>query len=199
MEVKKIGSPKAQIALNSSYPKAKLFANDPMLTTACRECESWTEKDIIYAIGVVNESKLKLLWLVYGDCYAASKGVYERIKHAISRSVNQIATINLTPTKELGRVNRVDPLGITYLRIRGMWGIQNPLKVYNYIDLRYQEDASFQLIVIMRESKYLSFPKQDREGLESILSSQFSLKNQLIKSPDNPAQFIPAVSITYKV
>ena len=31
-------------------------------------------------------------------------------------------------TKELGRVNQVDPLGITNLRIRGMWQIETQEK-----------------------------------------------------------------------
>lgn len=35
------------IALNSSYPKAKLYADSPMITKACKECEVWEEKDII--------------------------------------------------------------------------------------------------------------------------------------------------------
>jgi len=48
IEVKKLQSKNSAIALNSSYPKAKLYANSPMITKACRECEEWSEKDIIY-------------------------------------------------------------------------------------------------------------------------------------------------------
>lgn len=43
----------------------------------------------------------------------------------------QIPNISLTDTRELGKLNKVDPLGITYLRIRGMWGIENPFQVFN--------------------------------------------------------------------
>ncbi|MEE3718670.1 NgoPII family restriction endonuclease, partial [Tumidithrix elongata RA019] len=70
IEVKKIESLKSQIALNSSYPKSRLLSNDPMITNACRNCEDirWTEKDIIYTIGVIRENKLKLIWFIYGDC-----------------------------------------------------------------------------------------------------------------------------------
>ena len=38
IEVKKIQSLKSQIALNSSYPKSKLFSDSPMITSACRNC-----------------------------------------------------------------------------------------------------------------------------------------------------------------
>ncbi len=40
IEIKKIESIKNQIALNSSYPKNKLYANSPLITQACRECET---------------------------------------------------------------------------------------------------------------------------------------------------------------
>lgn len=46
IEVKKIENPMAALALNSSYPKAKLYANSPMISAACRNCEKWKEKDI---------------------------------------------------------------------------------------------------------------------------------------------------------
>jgi hypothetical protein len=57
VEVKKIGTIGSQIALNSSFPKAKLFAKDPMISADCRKCEAWTEKDLVYAIGVTKESE----------------------------------------------------------------------------------------------------------------------------------------------
>ncbi|MEO0968680.1 MAG: NgoPII family restriction endonuclease, partial [Cyanobacteria bacterium J06639_18] len=126
IEVKKIESLKASsIALNSSYPKSKLYSDEPMLTSYCRECEDWQEKDIIYAIGVIKDEKLKLLWLIYGDCYAADREVYKRIANKINSGITEIKDVEFSKTQELGRVNKVDPLGITYLRIRGMWGIQN--------------------------------------------------------------------------
>ena len=71
IEVKKIESSTSTLALNSSYPKAKIFVNSPMITTACRNCEVWQQKDIMYAVGVVGGSHLKKLFFVYGVDYAA--------------------------------------------------------------------------------------------------------------------------------
>ena len=34
--------------------------------------------------------------------------------------------IEFIHTNEIGKLKRVDPLGITNLRIRGMWNIENP-------------------------------------------------------------------------
>lgn len=200
IEVKKIGTIGSQIALNSSFPKAKLFAKDPMILLDCRNCEDWIEKDLVYAIGLTRNQKLVLLWLIYGDCYAASQDYYTRIKKTIATGISGIEDVNFSQTKELGRVNQVDPLEITYLRIRGMWGIKNPLDVYNYLDL-YDSKATFQVIVIMKETKYLSFPIVSRNTLESLVNSDrdLSINLQNIKSPDNPEQVIPARIINYKI
>ena len=146
----------------------------------------WSEKDLIYAIGCVKQQKLSLLWFVYGDCYAASKEIYERIRTKIATGIMEIAEVEFSPTKELGRVNKVDPLGVTYLRIRGMWHIEHPQKVYNYFNLRYLPNKTFRFFALMKESKYLSFPIEDREKIENCISSNFQIENIKIKSPNNP-------------
>jgi len=198
VEIKKIESLGASIALNSSYPKSKLFCNSPLITSHCRTCEDWQEKDIIYAIGVAEDKNIKLLWLVYGDCYAADREIYEKITNTIANGINQIPGVEFSKTKELGRVNKVDPLKITYLRIRGMWGIQNPLSVFDYVNLGYNKNSAFQAIAIIKTSKYLSFPVQDREQLEAISDCNLQMLDVQIKSPNNPIQLIPAKIITYK-
>lgn len=199
VEVKKIESLRASIALNSSYPKSKLFSDSPLITNGCRKCEDWKEKDVIYAIGVAEQKQLKRLWLIYGDCYAADREVYERIQNAIASGIRKIQDVDFSETRELGRVNKVDPLGITYLRIRGMWGIQNPILVYNYIDWDFKNNKYFQIVALMRETKYLSFPVETREQIEQTKQANFILKDIAIKSPNNPAQLIPAKVIIYTV
>ena len=196
IEVKKIQSPTAALALNSSYPKAKLFANDSMITEACRNCETWNEKDIIYAVGYTTDNSLKALWMVYGDCYAAEKNIYERIKQTISDGITTLDDVDFTETNELGKVKRVDPLGITDLRIRGMWHIANPKKVFDYI-YEFDNSASFQLISIMRNGKYSSFPEDDRNQIEA--SDLISVNDIQIKDPNNPANLLDAKGIIYKI
>ncbi len=202
VEVKKIESLKTSIALNSSYTKSKLLANDPMITKACRNCEEgWNSKDIIYAIGVVpkEEKRLKLLWLVYGDCIAADKQIYERIRSGICNGINQIAGIEFADTNELARANKVDPLGITYLRVRGMWGIENPINIFNYIDIEYNEKDNFQMVVLLQENKYLDFPEQVRQSLETLSNTtKLEIKDIEIKSPNNPAKLLKSKIIIYR-
>ncbi|MBA2748544.1 MAG: NgoPII family restriction endonuclease [Tatlockia sp.] len=199
VEVKKVGLGTGKIALNSSYPSAKLFIDSPMITSTCRNCESWTEKDIIYAIGCFANNKLEILWLIYGDCYAASRETYEKIKNKITQGVSEISSVEFSVTKELGRVNKIDPLGITDLRIRGMWQIENPRNVYNYLDIDYKLNKSFRLFVLIQETKYLSFPIEDRKQIECLNNPDLIIKNIKIKSPDNPVKLISAKLINYQI
>lgn len=196
IEVKKIESLRSGIALNSSYPKDKLYADSPMITQACRDCEDWREKDLIYTIGVVKNNRLQVLWFVYGSCYAAGKEAYERIRDKISSGINELKDVEFSETKELGRVNKVDPLGITYLRIRGMWHIENPIKVFNYVA---EVDKSNGLTVnaIILKEKYDSFPSPDRKSLENISNSNFGISDIKIKSPNNPAKLLDAKLIKF--
>lgn len=203
IEVTKIKSSSGQIQLNSSYPQSKLFSDNPKIVSACRDCEVWTEKDIVYAIGVTSDDNtkenLKTLWLIYGDCYAASKEYYERISNQIATGINAIPDVEFSETQELGKVNKVDKLGITSLRIRGMWLIKNPSKFFDYIHTGYNTQKKFQMIAIMKESKYLSFPLDSRTMIESISVPGFNINTQQIKCPDNPENLIPAKIITYKI
>ena len=88
VEVKKhIGIRPNGLALNSSYPKDFLYSDSPMITNDCRRCEEWSKKDLLYVIGSILDNKIKSLWFIYGNCYAASREVYEKIKNAISEGV----------------------------------------------------------------------------------------------------------------
>lgn len=196
IEVKKMESNGSGIALNSSYPKDVLYADSAMLTDECRTCEQWSQKDLLYVIGVAPKAALKSLWFVYGDCYAANGATYEKIKSAISDGILTLPNIEFAETKELGRVNKVDPLGITYLRIRGMWHIENPSKVFQYIAPTIKED--FSLYALLLESKYNDFPQGDRSALESLKIEGFSISKVRIKSPNNPAKLLDARLIAFR-
>jgi len=192
IEVKKMESFGSSLALNSSYPKAKLYSDSPMITTACKDCEKWERKDIIYLVGVIKEAKVKLMWFVYGDCYAADKEVYERIRKAVISGIKEIKDVALSETDELGRVNKVDPLGITYLRIRGMWAIENPSKVFDYV-VKRSEANSFTAYAIIKADKYETFPKEDRDKIEeAVAKKKLNIDDVKIKNPNNPAQYLTA-------
>lgn len=198
IEVKKIESPNSALALNSSYPKHKLYKNSSMISSACREAEDWTEKDMIYAVGVVekNKNKLKRLCFVYGMDYCASDEVYSRIKTTIKTGVEAIQGVQFSESKELGHINKVDPLGITYMRVRGMWGIENPFKVFYYV-YEQKDLKEFNFMCIINNEKWDSF--DNTQDLIQLVSETDALKllEIEIKNPDNPAKLVKAKLITF--
>ena len=169
-----------------------------MLKKECRECEVWEVKDIIYVIGYISGKSLKYLFFIYGMDYSAEKEIYERIKYNISNGINLIEDIEFSETKELGKVKKVDPLGITDLRIRGMWHIQNPIKVFDYI-LKMEFHYDFQLISIINDEKFKLFPEDNRNNILGLKKAGFEYKDIKIKNPNNPAKLINSKLFTYKV
>jgi len=199
IEVKKIESISTKISLNSSYPKQKLESKSSLITATCKGADGgkWIAKDIIYSIGFVQEKKVKGLWFIYGDCYAAESGSYTKLKEKLVEIIGQEENIDFAETKEFARVNKVDPLKISYLRIRGMWGIENPIKVFDYLKLN--TSSEFFSHIIMRKSKYDAMPTSDKDVLESLKAKQEKLiiSQKEIKSPDNPTEFIKAVILSF--
>ena len=192
IEVKKVQTNANALALNSSYPKDRLYADSPMLTRECRTCEQWDIKDIIYAVGNTTNTDLKELWFVYGDCYAADKAVYERFRDIITDGLHSIPNIELTDTNELGKIKRVDPLGITDLRVRGMWSVAHPKKVFDFLP-KQNISSSFKFYCIMKSEKFEEFPDEDRRNLLALRNNKtFFIQDVRIKNPNNPAQLIPA-------
>lgn len=198
IEVKKINGKNASLALNSSYPKHKLYSNSTLITDACKKCEDWFEKDIIYIVGIVDESKINSLCMVYGMDYAAENSVYERIKNKIIDGINEIHDIEFVPTNELAKIKKVDPLGITDLRVRGMWQIDNPFKVFDYV---YQRDNTkqFNFMSIIRDDKYNSFDNTKIIEEKVGIIDGFNISNIRIKNPNNPACLENAKLITLQI
>lgn len=200
IEVKKIESNNSSLALNSSYPKAKLFFDCSMISAACRSCEKWSVKDMIYAVGIVPNGSgvLSSLAMVYGDDYCADKAVYEKIKNVIKSGVQSIPNVEFAETNELGRVNRVDPLGITYLRVRGMWGIENPFNVFDYLFKR-NSSKSFNFMCIINDDKWNTFDNTAELLALPGKINGLAISNVKIKSPNNPAQLNDAKLITFVI
>ena len=101
--------------------------------------------------------------------------------------------MEFTETNELAKVKKIDPLGITDLRVRGMWSIASPFKVFDYI---YQRDSekSFNFMCLINLEKYQSFSNVRK--IEQL--PELEIRDVQIKNPNNPAQLKPAKLITFK-
>lgn len=184
----------ADLPLNSSYPKDKIHRNDQSLTEMCRTCEQWTDKDMVYCIGYLNASSIKRLWITYGDCFCSDEAIYQRIANTITSGLNQIPGIRTAPSDELARVNDVDILKRTNLRVRGMWTISNPNKLFASL-VSYNTDAPFQLFCIMTTEKYNLFSQNDRNTLSA--KSGVVINTGTVLDPNNNARTINVTIISY--
>ena len=173
VEVKKIESSDAALALNSSYPKQILHRDNPMISSACRDAEIWTQKDILYVVGVVNGDRLKSLCMIYGRDYCAAEKIYRGFE----------------------TINGVDPLGITHLKVSGMWHIENPWKVFSYV-YRRNPSANFNFMCIVSENKWRQF---DNREILTGLNPNLKISDVRIKNPDNPAKLTAARLIRYEI
>ena len=191
IEVKKIQSEDTALALNSSFPKQKLFRSNPMISQACRDSEDWFEKDLLYVVGFIKSNSISDLCMIYGRNFCASSECYERIRQRIKDGVESIEGVEFAQTRELGRINRVDPLGITYLRVRGMWHIANPWKVFEYIHHKNSR-ANFNFMCLIDFEKWNQL--ENRDKLFEL--HELNIESVRIKNPDNPAKLIDAKLIT---
>jgi hypothetical protein len=196
IEVKKIESPNSALALNSSYPKNKLFASSQMISQACQKAEQWDCKDIMYVVGFVQSNQLKQLSIVYGMDYCADESCYLRIKNIIKESVESIPSIEFAESRELGHINKVDPLGITYMRVRGMWGIENPWKVFSYV---YQRNSNnhFSFMCIINNEKWATLGNTSSLENLAVTERALTISNIRIKDPNNPANLRDAKLISF--
>lgn len=196
LEVKKIESKSNQLQLNSSYPKSKLFHDNPRLSKGAKNAESWVEKDFMYAIGFVKDNYLKELAFIDGEVYCADKEIYENNFERLKKSIVETGEFEFSKTNELGRINRIDPLGITSLRLRGMWLIDSPFTVFKDI-YKEQRGDNFTLFALIPTYKYKKY--ENRKELEKLCSKDncLTISDELIENPNNPVQLIECKKIVF--
>lgn len=198
IEVKKQESISTDLQLNSSHPKSKLYSSSTLINEHCRKCEEWEQKDFLYTVGYIprGEKNLKALWFIYGDLYAADEGTYISLKNQLTEKIKETPNIAFSQTKEIGRINAVDPLKITSLRIRGMWLLQSPFRVFDYLS-SYRQEARFQVAVLLTQAKYDAQPEKSKRKIEA--NKKISITEVKHQNPNNPVALIDCVLITYKI
>ena len=108
-------------------------------------------------------------------------------------SIIRDAGLEAANTVELGRVRRVDPLGITEFRLRGMWEIENPMSVFSGI-YEFNKEHNFSLCAILKRDKYALYSAVDRNTIEH--TENISVSDVSVRNPNNPAEEMPVKLIT---
>ena len=194
-EIKKIETMNStDIQLNSSFPKGTLSINDPKLTEDCKNCEEfdWKEKDFFYVIGIVSKSIVKSLFFIQGVCLAAPYEHYDKIFQQLKDYIAD-SSFKFTETKELGRINKIDHLGFTNLRIRPMVLLKNPYKIFDFCKIEPQKDLS--VFCLMTDIKYSSLAESDRKILEEL--ENVTICEKVIGSPKDPGQYLKCKFIKF--
>ncbi len=190
--IKKNQTVKSGLILGNSPPKDSLNWNDPWILKNCRKVDGgqWNKKDIFYVTCMVEKDKIKYLYFIQGQCFIADKEVYKKKMQGLKKTIeNYLKSEGMEKplTSGLGKIDKLDPLGVTTLRIRDVWRIQNPIKIFSDL-YEYDRNQKFTMVVIMLKNKFNSFPKKD---VEKIVSDKLiEVKNEKIKNPNDPTEMI---------
>ena len=192
----------AAVQLNSSSPKAQLRHSSHMLTQECRDCEPWTERDLIYVFGGIPAKKkeLKWIWFVDASLMAAQSQHYDDVYHSVRSKLSEVPKLNTSDTTELGRFNQVDPLGATSLRIRAMWFMDGPGKFFERIPGVSKVSRGRVLYGIMRKAKWESFDESSRKRVLGFNgTSGFSFSEVKVSDPGRAGESIDAIFIRFEL
>lgn len=197
IEIKKHeGRTSSDLALNSSPPRATLNSDDNKISAACKNSETipW-KKDNLYALGTTVDGKIKEIMFCYGDCFIANSHHYEKPVSSISETLTKLQDdgMKIVKTNELGKIRDVDPLSYSVLRIRGMWHLKSPRKIFeNEIDS--EDGDNLRVIAIMKKEKYDGFPENDKSVL---FENSFKIKYFTSPNPNNITEQIDLVVISF--
>jgi hypothetical protein len=160
-EIKKVLKySKTSLELNSSPPYSHLVSTMTRIPESARLCEPWTRRDLFYAIGDVAPGRLvgNWLWFVEGRLIGEDWSFYDKIESDLRPTISQTLIDNgLLPaeTNELGRVNKIDKLKRTSLRIRGMWSVANPTRLFQNLNgIQESSTAHCTIHAIISERKW---------------------------------------------
>lgn len=192
LEVKKATS-ESSIQLNSSYPKHTLKATDTRIKASALTCEDklWEEKEMLYCFGYIPSGgkHLKSIWFVYGRILCDLQEVYEEIINNIKGNLDDDYDGN-----ELGGASGVDSLKITTLRVRGMWVIKHPQKIFSNL-IKDWGNNDFEVKALIPKNIFDNFPQSSKDRLnESVLN----IEEIEATDPTNRAKTIDCVFIYYK-
>ena len=114
----------------------------------------------------------------------------------LKAGIRSIPDLPVEDSNELGRINNVDHLGNTYLRIRGMWAMKTPWRVF---DIPIDDNKRFTMTAVMNND-ILSVEKENSGISEAdLLGKGVSIQDFTIQNPDNPQSSKPGKLITYSI
>lgn len=172
IEIKKQDSTSyGKIALNSSHPCDYLHRDYGLLTKECANCEDdWDKKPMVYSIVNIcpKENKIKNVWFAYGNCFCASRNKYEIIQDSIRKGIMELEGLTFQKTSELGRVSDIDALNVSDLRIRGMWNLVHPEKIFGKHTTESNSNDGIKFNLVITKDDYDNLSVNQRTEVENL-------------------------------
>ena len=146
-------------------------------------------------MGKANEEYVEALWLIDGSCIADYAETYDILFDKLALTVTDLGG---EPGNEIGRLNNVDPLRATSLRIRAMWLLDHPAKLFSTIFLA-PEPGVFVFNALVSAKKWTSFTDSDIDALKKLEAEGMEIKRVEIPSSSKKNEFVHAVHICWRV
>ncbi|MEJ2241411.1 MAG: NgoPII family restriction endonuclease [Candidatus Bathyarchaeota archaeon] len=193
--IKTIKTYQGSLTINNSPPKDRLMWNDPWILKNCRSIDGgqWNRKDLFYVIGWIEKRRMKYLNFIQGSCFIPEEKVYTKKIDKNIYTYLESEGLDANRTISLAKVSNMDPLGVTNLRIKAVWRIKNPLKIFSDT-FSYDKNEEFTSISLMLKNKFDSFPKKDIATLEK--DNQIEIEDVKVKNPNKPETGLDAKLIT---
>ena len=196
--IKTIKTYQGSLTINNSPPKDRLMWNDPWILKNCRSIDGgqWNRKDLFYVIGWIEKRRMKYLNFIQGSCFIPEEKVYTKKIDDLKKNIYtylESEGLDANRTISLAKVSNMDPLGVTNLRIKAVWRIKNPLKIFSDT-FSYDKNEEFTSISLMLKNKFDSFPKKDIATLEK--DNQIEIEDVKVKNPNKPETGLDAKLIT---
>ena len=186
------------IEFNTVYPRQKLFFDDPLVTNECRCAERWQEKDVVYVVGALKRRQLIHLCMIYGVDYCAGEKYYSGLNYELKKLIAKIRAARFPYTRELARIGTVDPMGATYLKLYGMWHVENPWSFFRDV-CRPNPNANFSFMCIINREKFHQLDNGRKIFAWAKDCDGLRLAKIRVKNPDAPDTFRDALLIRYEI
>jgi hypothetical protein len=171
IEVKKSRGKHRKLQLNSSTPRIKLRADMDRVNSDCANCEDWSEKDMVYALGSrVSKSNVGFIWVVYGDCWCDKSEVYKEVTDDLEEAIEESPPTNGTLDMSGNEIAKVRDVGSgmgAEHRTRSMWSIGHPAKMFSQYIENYEQklDDGKPMFVVMPVEKFESADTENKATL----------------------------------
>lgn len=171
IETKKLNSVQS-VVTNSSMPKHKITPENNKLKDETKEVlrtSDVPERDMFYAIGTKNESKLESLWIVQASTVFNPDGYEQELQEGIEELQSSLESENLDVTEdsnEPARVKNAGRKGNINSRFRLMHSFEHPENVYSDNLQSLDEGTERPMVIVIEMERYQQLKEADKKGID---------------------------------